>query len=248
MSGAPSRSVRAGTTGAGSGQTRSYRDVRAEVLRRIRERVWPPGTLIPGEAELAREFACSRATTNRALRELAAAGILDRKRRAGTRVSLHPVRRATLSIPVTRLEIEGRGAAYRHTLLTRRRRPPPAALAARLDLPGDADMLHVRTLHLADGRPYLYEDRWVNVDAVPAIAAAPLDRISANEWLVQNASYSRGDIAFSAAPADQTEAEMLVIEVGAALFVVERATWLGERLVTSVRLAYPPGHRMTTTL
>ena len=58
------------------------------------------------------EFGCARATVSRALRDLAEAGVLERRRKAGTRVALHPVRRATLDIPVTRQEIEGRGQSY----------------------------------------------------------------------------------------------------------------------------------------
>jgi GntR family histidine utilization transcriptional repressor len=86
-----------------------WEDIRAEVLRRIRVRDWPPGGLIPTEETLAQEFGCARATVNRALRELAGAGVLERRRKAGTRVALLPVRKATLEIPVIRQEIEARG-------------------------------------------------------------------------------------------------------------------------------------------
>ena len=82
-----------------------------EVLRRINAREWPPGALIPNEADLATEFGCARATVNRALRTVAEAGFLDRKRRAGTRVALQPVARATLSIAVIRQEVEDNGTA-----------------------------------------------------------------------------------------------------------------------------------------
>ena len=55
--------------------------IRAEVLTRIRRRDWPPGALIPGEEALAQEFGVARATVNRALSELARAGVLERRRR-----------------------------------------------------------------------------------------------------------------------------------------------------------------------
>ena len=51
--------------------TLGWEDIRAEVLRRIRARDWPPGALIPGEEALAEEFGVARATVNRALRDLA---------------------------------------------------------------------------------------------------------------------------------------------------------------------------------
>ena len=52
-----------------------------------RRRDWPPGALIPGEEALAQEFGVARATVNRALSELARAGVLERRRKAGTRVA-----------------------------------------------------------------------------------------------------------------------------------------------------------------
>ena len=94
-----------------------WEDIRAEVLSRIRSKAWPLGTLIPGEEALAQDFGVARATVNRALSELARAGVLERKRKAGTRVAALPVRKATLDIPVIRAEVEARGEAYGLRLL-----------------------------------------------------------------------------------------------------------------------------------
>jgi formimidoylglutamate deiminase len=100
--GAPRPAGRAVTVPA----IRSWQAVQDEVRRRIAERVWRPGAFIPHEADLAREFGCARATVNRALRELAEEGLLDRRRKAGTRVAVNPIRRARFDIPVIRDEIE----------------------------------------------------------------------------------------------------------------------------------------------
>ena len=58
---------------------RNWQSVQDEVLRRIHAREWPPGALIPNEADLAIEFGCARSTVNRALRSLAESGWLDRQ-------------------------------------------------------------------------------------------------------------------------------------------------------------------------
>jgi GntR family histidine utilization transcriptional repressor len=80
-------------------------------------------------------------------------------------VALNPVRKATLDIPVIRYEIEGKGQSYRHSVLSRERSGPsrplghPGANAA----PGRVkSSLHLVTLHLADGKPYVFGDRWIN--------------------------------------------------------------------------------------
>ena len=217
--------------------------IRREVLRRIGQREWPPGMLIPTEQDLATEFGVARATVNRALRELALAGVLERKRRAGTRVALLPVRKATLDIPVIRQEVEARGHAHSFRLLTHEAREAPVPVTSRLGLPEGALLLWIETLHLADGQPFAFETRWLN----PAILPDPgpdFTQISVNEWLVAHVSYTLGDISFCAARASAREAKVLGVTLGEALFITERSTWAGPAPITLVRLAHGPGYRM----
>jgi GntR family histidine utilization transcriptional repressor len=226
--------------------TAGWEEIRAEVLRRIRARDWPPGALIPGEEALASEFQVARATVNRALRDLADAGVLERKKRAGTRVAELPVRRARLEVPVIRLDVLGRGLDYDFKLLADRLAPAPVPVTARLGLPEGQEMRFLETLHLAGGRPYVHETRWLNPEVLPA---SPPDfaRVSANEWLVTHVSLVSGDIAFTAEPASAREAEVLGVPVGTALLIAERTTHGTRGPVTLVRLAHAPGHRVTMT-
>lgn len=225
----------------------SWQAVRAEVLRRIRSREWQPGQPIPHEADLARELGCARATVNRALREIADSGLIERRRRAGSRVALHPVRKATLDIPVIRVEVESRGEAYAFSLLKEVEELPPPAIRARFR-GTTGPLLHLVGLHTADGRPHALEDRWIDTSAVPGSSDVDFTRISPNEWLVLSVPFEGGDIAFSAAVATQQDAEALACPPGSPLFVTERATWRGERTLTSVRLLFAPGYRLHTRL
>jgi GntR family histidine utilization transcriptional repressor len=226
----------------------SWQSVQGEVLRRINSREWKPGDLIPNEADLSREFGCARATVNRALRELAGAGLLERRRKAGTRVATHPVRRATLNIPVIRNEIEGKGQAYRYSLLSAERLMPPPDMRARMQVaPGD-ELLHLVSVHLADGKPYVFEDRWINSRAVPEVTDVDFSRQSANEWLVENIPFEGGDITFSAMTAGAREAEILGCREGEGLFAIDRTTWNKGSTITAVRLVFAPGYRMHTEI
>lgn len=230
------------------GEFNSWQTVQAEVLRRINAREWKPGEFIPNEAELSVEFGCARATVNRALRNLAESGLLDRRRKAGTRVALHPVRKATLDIPVTRYEIEGKGQTYRHSVLLQERVVPPSGIRARMRTGPGVKLLHLVTLHLADGKPYVFGDRWINPDAVPGIEKADLSAQSANEWLVANIPFEGGDFSFSAMTAGKREAEILACKEGEGLFVIDRSTWNKTHVITSVRLTFAPGYRMHTEI
>ena len=226
----------------------TWQSVRDEVLRRIRARDWPPGEMIPNEADLAEEFGCARATVNRALRAVAETGLIERRRKAGTRVALHPVRKATLDIPVIRVDVESRGETYAYRLLAQREEAPPAPVRARMTGPGSDMMLHLTGLHLADGLPHAFEDRWIDPAAVPGAAEVDFTRISPNEWLVLNIPFDRGDIAFSAVAAGPDEARALDVAEGAALFVVDRTTWRAGQALTDVRLLFGPGYRLHTLI
>ena len=87
----------------------TYKSVKADILSKITEGEWGPGTLIPNEVELAEIYGCARATVNRAMRELADDGIIERRRKAGTRVRSAPLREARFVVPIVRKEIEDKG-------------------------------------------------------------------------------------------------------------------------------------------
>ena len=226
----------------------AWQSIRDEVLRRVRDGTWKPGAPIPNEADLAREFGCARATVNRALRDLAEAGVLERRRRAGTRVAAAPGGRARLAIPLIHRDVAERGGRYGYALVSAGLAPAPPGVRGRLRLDGEAELLHVRALHLADGRPHAFEDRWIDPRVVPAILSADLARVSANEWLVENTPFSAGDMRISAAAADAETARNLEVAVGAPLLLVERTTWRDGQAITFARQFFAPGHAMDLEL
>lgn len=109
-------------------------------------------------------------------------------------------------------------------------------------------MVFMRALHFADDRAFIYEERWINIDVVPEMETADFETISANEWLVLNAPFTHGELAFSAANATRREAELLAARAGAAVFIAERTTWNGRHPITRVRMVYAPGYRMLTAI
>lgn len=222
--------------------------LKEEVRQRIASREWPPGALIPNENEIALEFGCSRSTVNRALRELAESGLLERKRKAGTRVALTPVRKATFSISIIRQEIERAGEKYSYLLIDRQHIKPPT-LIQKLWRLGEGDkILHVKSLHLGSSRPFALEDRWINTIEVPSALDADFENDSANEWLVKNAPFSHGEISFSSQNSTASDSKYLDVTEGSALLLLERSTWSNKVPITSVRLCYRPGYRLIATI
>ncbi|MDX2482283.1 MAG: UTRA domain-containing protein [Pseudodonghicola sp.] len=218
-----------------------------EVRRRIIEKEWRQGDRIPDETELATEFGVARATVNKALQLLAEEGLLDRRRRAGTRVAINPVRKATFSIPIVREQIEAAGLSYSHRLISQSRSPLPAHHAERLGLSTGEALIHLRAVHYGDRQPFQLEDRWINPRAVPGIEGVDFHHLNANEWLVRNAPYLRADLNFSACNAGEHDAPLLDTEPEQALLILNRTTWNDVGPITTVRLAFHPGYTMSAT-
>lgn len=217
-----------------------------EVRRRIVEGEWRQGVRIPDEADLAVEFDAARSTVNKALQLLADDGLLDRRRRAGTRVAVDPVRKATFTISIVREQVEHAGMAYSHRVVAQRESLLPDEIAARIGLPKGEILVHMRAIHYADGQPFQLEDRWINPRAAPGLAGVDFRQLNANEWLVRNAPYLRAEMAFSAENANRRNARLLETRPGQALLVLYRTTWNDLGPITTVRVAFQPGHIVGT--
>ncbi len=225
----------------------SWKDVRNHIRGRILDSTYRPGDKLPRDEDIARELACARTTVHRAMRSLADDGLVERRRKGGTIVRPDPVTRATLDIPITRLEIEARGHVYSHHLIRKTEQAATAAIAARFGQSVPGDLLHIAALHVADGRPYVLEDRWISLATVPEIRDVDLATTSANEWLVHNRPYSRCDVQIHATTCTETEAECMEIAKGSAVLVLERTTWINREPITFVRSLHAPGYRLMSS-
>lgn len=223
-----------------------YRLVKDRILQRIHAHVWPPGSLLPGEIDLASEFGVARGTVNRAMRELTEEGYLERRRKGGTRVRPSPLRAARFEIQMVRAVIEARGECYGYTLLSRKEETGPRDVRERLGLGDDAKLLHLRCLHSADGRPFQIEDRWINLDVLPAARQIDFSDTGPNEWLVQTVPYSEVEIRIRAMAATGTLAKQLVVQDGTAIVTTLRTTWLEGQALTHVRLHFHDGYEFVT--
>lgn len=237
------------SSNSNNGAGKGWQSVEAEVMSRLRSRYWKPGDLLPNEAELATEFGCARSTVNRALQTIADEGLIERKRKGGTRVVVHPARRAIFSVPVIKQEIESRGHAYSYSFISQKRRLAPKSIQRFMGITENVRMLHVKALHLADERAYVLEDRWIDTSIVPEALNADFHNMSPNQWLVENIPFNGGDLALSASVATVDEVEVFKLDRPDALFTAERRTRNAENIsITAVRLVYAPGYRMEVEL
>lgn len=215
-----------------------YQQVKDALRARIESGALVAGDMVPGEEQLAADFNCSRLTAHRALRELADEGLVVRRRRAGTQVAARGSG-VLIRIPSVREEIEGRGFAYRHELLSRRHAVPGAAVAEALSVGTEDRHLHVVARHWAGSCVFQHDTRWINLAQVPAALDVDFSTISANQWLLENVPYSSVDHEISALAADTRAAKALEVEPGTALLRIERVSHLGKHAITHAAMLHP---------
>ncbi|WP_309623565.1 UTRA domain-containing protein [Novosphingobium sp.] len=208
--------------------------IRRTIEARILSGEWAPGTRVPGDDELAGQYGCARMTANKALSALAAAGLVERRRRAGTFVARPRSQAMVLEITDLAAEVAARGEAYRWQL-TRRRALRSEALGP------VAPLLEIEGVHWADGAPFAAEQRLVNLAEVPAIAQADLTREAPGTWLLAHAPWTEAEHRISAEAADRPLAKALACPPGSACLTVRRRTWRGLAPVTLVTQHFAPG-------
>lgn len=224
----------------------TWQSVRAEVLERIRSREWPPGELIPTEQELARNLGCARATVNRALRELADSGLLERRRKVGTRVAATSARRTVLDMPAIRTEIEGMGATYAYHLSSFATCPPTDAAARALQVAFPEDLVLVKATYTADGLPHCCEAIWLNPRILPPLTRQDVEEQSAQEWLASQVPLTHGRFSIMADAASGDCADNLTVDEGTPVLTIERTNWCDATPVSFARQFYPPQHRLVS--
>ena len=99
-----------------------HQRILGDIEGRILSGEWPPGSRIPFEHELSAQYACARMTVNKALTQLAKAGLIERRRKVGSFVTRPLSRSAVLEIPDVKSEVAALGRPYRFEILNRRRR------------------------------------------------------------------------------------------------------------------------------
>jgi GntR family histidine utilization transcriptional repressor len=213
------------------------------ILSDIREKIlsgaWAPGHRIPFEHELTAQYNCSRMTVNKALSQLAKAGLIERRRRSGSFVRQPQSQAAVLELHDIRIEVEALGLPYRYERLERLNRRSSAEDRALLGLSAPGPVLALESLHFAGERPFALEQRLINLSAVTEAGEEEFLDIAPGPWLIGRVPWSEAEHRIRAMAADETIADALDIDPGAPCLVVERRTWSAEHPVTHVRFIYP---------
>lgn len=215
--------------------------IRQEIEGRILAGDLRPGERIPSELELMAHYGCARMTVNKALSRLAASGLLDRRKRAGTFVARPRTVSMVLDIPDLAQEVQGRGQAYGFRLLSRSLGDTASDAEAAAELGPVGPILRLSGLHLADGAPLALEERVINLALVPGMAEVDFTTDPPGGWLLRHIPWTEAENRIGAVSASRDQARALGVAAGAACLVVARHTWRGADSVTFVRQTFVAG-------
>ncbi|KAF0097169.1 MAG: histidine utilization repressor protein [Rhodospirillaceae bacterium] len=198
-----------------------------------------PGARIATEHELAEAYDCSRMTVSNVLAKLARAGLVERRRKAGTFVTRPQSQAAVLEIHDIKAEVQALGQAYRFELLSRDARRSTAADRERLVSKSAGRVVELVVRHFAGDRVFCLEDRLINAEAVPQAVHECFDDVAPGRWLLDSVPWTAAEHRIGASSAGKERATLLSVPANTACLIVERRTWRAALPVTHVRLTYP---------
>ena len=206
--------------------------------------IWPPGSIMPSETELAAQFGVSRATVTRALRELQAEGLVNRLQGVGT-FAAHLFRvSSSLTIRDLHEEITARGHRHHAKVHTAKRERANATVAAKLGLPVSDFIFHTLIVHYENNVPLQCEDRFVNPACAPDYLNTDFTQITPTQYLLQVAPLWEAQYSIEASIPTQQEARLLNIRPSDPCLVITRGTERGGVAITHARLVHPGSRYM----
>lgn len=224
-----------------------YLEIQRDLQAKIASGLWGPGSRVPAEHELQAQYGCSRMTVNKALSTLAKAGLVVRKRRSGSFVASPKSQQTILNIHDIKAEILGKGKSYRFEIVSRVRRVTTTEDALKLAEPATGHVLAMDVLHFANDRPFVLEERLLNLNVVPEAAQESFAEAPPGTWLLQVVPWTNAEHVIQADLANARVSKLLDVPRKSACLVIERRTWQGSATITWVRLSYPGARHQLTS-
>lgn len=224
----------------GSERIPLYQQVKQHVRALIDGGAWEEDKRLPSENELVDMLKVSRMTVNRALRELAKEGYVERISGVGTFVADKRLESHPLSIQNIAAEIDDRGLVHQSKVIKIEEVRATAEVAMMFNITAGSRLFHSIILHSESGVPIQYEERYVYPAFAPDFINVDFSKTTTNEYLM---SVSRAideiEQNIRAEVPTKALAKLLAMSPGEPCLVLFRRTWVGNRVVTKSTLHHP---------
>ena len=205
-----------------------YRQIKSLLLQRLESGEWRPGEAIPSESELAVHFNVSQGTVRKAIDELAAEHLLLRRQGKGTFVASHDDPRAFFRF-LRLVPLSGGIEQARSVPLEcwRAKAGPEVARMLELNI-GDSIIIVRRVLEFA-AKPVVVDEIYLPGNIFGNLTLDMLRDYEGSLYSFFENRFGvrmvRAEERLRAVPADRTSAELLKVEEGSPLLLVERVSF-----------------------
>lgn len=218
----------------------------AQVLSDLRRRI-AEGSFedsFPTDEALVRHYGVSRHTVREAVRHLVAEGLVERRRRTGSRLRPTEFEQPLGSLYSLFREIEAQGVAQTSQVRALELRHDAKA-AAQLALPAKADLVYLERVRMAGGSPLALDRVWLPYFLASGILDADFSRTALYDELMTRCGAGPVVAKERIRPVvpSPAEAAVLAMDTKSACFAIERASWTDDGQALEWRIGLVRGDR-----
>ncbi|RDG39365.1 GntR family transcriptional regulator [Streptomyces corynorhini] len=205
-----------------------YQVIHDDLVSQIRSGILMPGTRLPSETELARQYGVSRMTVRQALDQLDSHGFVVRRQGSGTYVSEPSERGRRLNrLRSFADEISGTGGEASSRVIRCESAAAPAEVAEVFGCAEGDTANHLTRVRLIGGAPAALQDAWVPYAVAPSLCREPLLNDSLYRTLTERfgVELRHADQSMAATVLTAEQAAPLGTDPGGAALEVHRTTY-----------------------
>ncbi len=228
----------------------AYQRIKTAILHNIHSGKWQAGEAISTEMALAEEFGVSRMTVNRALKELSEERVLDRRQGSGTFVAQQQFNHTFVEVRNIAEDLKSANRDYEAKVVSkravtasllddelRRKFGIEETTNTTLDNRSDAPILYeVKIIHVADGQPIQFEERWVDAQQLPDFIEQDFRVVNTSDYLIEQTPLERGSYTIQALAAPKDIAQALQIAPNSPTLMLQRQTYSAGKVLTVVKM------------
>ncbi len=222
----------------------AYQQIKQHILQAIHSGKWTTGMAIPTEMSLAKTFAVSRMTVNRALKELSEEKVLERRQGSGTFVAQQQFNHAVVEVRNLADDIRQTGKTYRAQVIGKKTCAVSALpIGIQPLFQATQTLFQLDVVHYSNDVPIQYEKRWVDSELVPEFGQQDFTQVNSSDYLIHNVPLVKGNYVIQAKSPTPDIAGWLNMTDTQAALVLTRYTYASdEHIVTYVQMWHNGEH------
>ncbi|MFT4162159.1 UTRA domain-containing protein [Shinella sp.] len=216
-----------------------YQRVKDHIIDQLRRGQLKHGMRLPSEAELVKRFGVSRMTVHRALRELSAAGVVDRIQGLGTFVSAPPAQTELMELKDIADDIKARGNVHTQAVKLLETIQSSAEQCSYFEVQRGSRLFHSIIVNYEDGIPVQVENRLIRPSFAPNYLDHDFHAVPSTRYLRSIADATRVEHTVYASMADTLTCDLLDFDEPRSVMILTRRTWVGDMAVSRSVFTYP---------